>query len=175
MQLTPEQRDGLFDAFTREAFHLELRDYYGVPTEADPFTRWQRGEPDDLEWFRPWLARMQRVAEAGRTVRRLRVVTEPVTDYIRWEYTVATPPTLEAGEDIRWLPRHMVPADVVFPLDGRDWWLFDDQLLAVGRFDDDGRVLGSDLITTPAIVAECVALRDKLWSAGIPHHEFKLT
>ncbi|MFI6910100.1 DUF6879 family protein [Nonomuraea sp. NPDC050394] len=172
--ITPEQRDALFDNFTRDAFHLELRDEYGVPSETDPITRWQRGEPDDLAWFEPWLERIRRVTAAGRTVRRVRVISEPVSAYIRWEHEIATEPTLAAGEDIRWLPRRALPDGVVWPLDGRDWWLFDDHLLAVGAFDDDGRVLGSELVTVPEIAAACVALRDRLWPLATPHREFKL-
>ncbi|MEV1245064.1 DUF6879 family protein [Nonomuraea sp. NPDC049750] len=169
--ITPDQRDELFDTLERDAFHLELRDEYGVPRENAPFARWKRGERDDCAWMEPWLARVRTSASAGRSMRRLRIVTEPVSDYIRWEHAV-TPPMVEAGEEIRWLPRHQLPA-VEFPLDGSDWWLFDDQLLAVGRFDHDGRVLGSELVTDPAVVAQCAAVRDHLWPLAIPHAEYK--
>lgn len=56
---------------------------------------------------------------------------------------------------------------------GNDWWLFDDRLLAVGHFDPDGRVLGSELVADPRVVAECVRVRDQLWSRAIPHPEYK--
>lgn len=170
--ITPDQRDELFATFDRDAFHLELRDHYGVPGEEGPFARWRRGEPDDLAWLQPWLARVQAATAASRAVRRVRVVTEPVSEYIRWEHSL-TPVTIEAGEDIRWLPRHRMPA-VDLPLDGADWWLFDDRLLAVGRFDDDGRVLGSELVTNSAMVARCVEVRELLWPLSVPHHEYKI-
>lgn len=169
--ITPDQRDELFDVLERDAFHLELRDEYGVLREGGPFARWTRGEPDDFAWMEPWLARIRATTRGGRTVRRVRVVSEPTTAYIRWEHAV-TPPMVEAGEDIRWLPRHQLPA-VELPLGGSDWWLFDDRLLAVGRFDDDGRVLGSELVTDPAVVAQCAAVRDHLWPLAILHAEYK--
>jgi hypothetical protein len=63
----------------------------------------------------------------------------------------------------------LVPADVVFSLEGRDWWLFDDSLVAVGEFDDHGRPLGSRISTDPALVRQCISLRDRLWLSAIPH------
>ncbi|MFC5829859.1 DUF6879 family protein [Nonomuraea insulae] len=170
--ITSDQRDELFESFRCEAFHLELRDHYGVPGEEGPFARWRRGVPDDLGWLQPWLARVRAATSADRIVRRVRVVTEPVSDYIRWEHAVA-PTNLEAGEDIRWLPRHRL-SRLELPMSGADWWLFDDRLLAVGRFDDDGRVLGSELVTDAAVVARCAEVRDLLWAQAVPHDEYKI-
>ncbi|SOD67486.1 hypothetical protein SAMN06272781_1063 [Streptomyces sp. 1222.2] len=120
----------------------------------------------------PWTRLIRRVTGEGKTVRRVRVVTEPHTPYIQWEHAT-TALDEEAGEEIRWLPRHRLPESITFPVGGNDWWLYDDRLLAVGHFGPDGRVLGSELIEDPDTVAECVRLRDLLWSAAIPHPEYK--
>ena len=45
--------------------------------------------------------------KAGRSVRRVRIVSEPLSDYQRWSYSIAYP-MVEAGEDIRWVPRRLV-------------------------------------------------------------------
>lgn len=170
--ITSAQRDELFDTFTRDAFHLELRDDYGSPIEDTPYARWRRGEPDDFAWLDAWTALMKRVTGSGRSVRRVRVVSEPHSEYVRWEHSL-TRLNVEVGEDIRWLPRHRLPEDSDFPVGGNDWWLFDDRLLAVGHFDAEGRVLGSELIEEPAIVAQCIRVRDQLWTAALPHIEYK--
>ncbi|MFF1450204.1 DUF6879 family protein [Streptomyces sp. NPDC058274] len=170
--ISPAQRNQLFDSYERDAFHLELRDNYAVPGEASPFASWQQGEPEDLTWHEPWLGLVRRATSNGRTIRRVRVVTEPLSPYIQWEYSV-TPQNQGAGEDIRWLPRHLLPKGIVFPADGNDWWLFDDRLLAVGHFDDQCRVLGSELIEAPAVLADCISVRDTLWDIAIPHTEYK--
>ncbi|AJC53952.1 hypothetical protein GZL_01352 [Streptomyces sp. 769] len=115
---------------------------------------------------------MKRVTDSGKTVRRVRIVTEPHSSYIQWEYAT-TNVNEEAGESIRWLPRHKLPEGLHFPVNGNDWWLFDDQLLAVGHFDDDGRVLGSEIVEAPNVVAECIRVRDLLWSLATPHREYK--
>ncbi|MER8068016.1 DUF6879 family protein [Streptomyces sp. NPDC094034] len=170
--ITSAQRDELFDSFTHDAFHLELRDDYGSPVEDTPYARWQRGEPDDFRWLDPWMALMKRAIAEGRTVRRVRVVSEPHSRYVGWEHSL-TRLNLEAGEDIRWLPRHQLPEGITLPVAGNDWWLFDDQLLAVGHFDSEGRVLGSELIEDPETVAECVRVRNRLWAAAIPHVDYR--
>ncbi|MFE3118797.1 DUF6879 family protein [Streptomyces niveus] len=171
--ITSARRDELFDSFISDAFHLELRDDYGSPVEDTPYARWQRGEPDDFAWLAPWTALMKRVIGSGRSVRRVRVVSEPHSEYVRWEHSL-THLNLEAGEDIRWLPRHRLPQGSAFPVAGNDWWLFDDRLLAVGHFDADGRVLGSELIEEPETVAECIRVRDRLWTTAVPHVEYTL-
>ncbi|MFE0420900.1 DUF6879 family protein [Streptomyces sp. NPDC058953] len=170
--ITSAQRDELFHTFRQDAFHLELRDDYGSPVEDTPYARWQRGEPDDYVWLDPWMALMKRVTGEGKSVRRIRVVTEPHSRYVGWEHSL-TRLNQDAGEDIRWLPRHRLPETIAFPVAGNDWWLFDDRLLAVGHFDQDGRVLGSELIENPETVAECIRVRDLLWTMATPHREYK--
>ncbi|MBT3160584.1 hypothetical protein KQH42_27810 [Streptomyces sp. CHA1] len=170
--ITSAQRDDLFDEFERDAFHLELRDDYGSPVEDTPYARWKRGEPDDFSWLQPWKSLMARVTGEGKTVRRVRVVSVPHTQYVTWEHSL-TDLNIEVGEDIRWLPRHLLPQGITFPVQGNDWWLYDDRLLAVGHFDAEGRVLGSQIIENPATVAECIRLRDLLWSLATPHAEYK--
>jgi hypothetical protein len=170
--ISSAQRDELFNSFELDAFHLELRDDYGSPVEDTPYARWQRGEPDDYAWLDPWMSLMQAVTSKGRSVRRVRVITEPHSQYVTWEHSL-TRLNIAAGEDIRWLPRHSLSASVSFPVGGNDWWLFDDRLLAVGHFDDDGRVLGSEIIEDAGTVAECIRIRDLLWEVALPHAEYK--
>ena len=159
------ERNQLFESFAQDAFHLELRDDYSVPDEDSPFTSWLRGESVDYSYMEPWTQLIRRVTREGKTVRRVRVVTEPHTPYIQWEHAT-TGINEQAGEEIRWLPRHRLPEGITFPLGGNDWWLYDNRLLAVGHFDSDGRVLGSEIVVDSDAVAECVRLRDLLWAAG---------
>lgn len=170
--MTSKQRDKLLDSFERDAFHLELKDVYRAAYEDGPMARWLSGEPDDYIWMQPWIARVRNAARVGKTIRRLRVITEPITDYIRWEHSV-THLNQEAGEDVRWLPRHSLPTGITFPVEGNDWWLFDDRLLTVGYFHDDLRVKGSELVTDPAIVADCIKIRDQLWPLATRHSEYR--
>ncbi|WP_431979808.1 DUF6879 family protein [Streptomyces qinglanensis] len=165
------ERNQLIEACEHDAFHLELRDDYSVPDEDGPFESWLRDEPVDYAFMKPWTQMVKRLTGEGRAVRRVRIVSHPHTPYIRWEHRT-TPRDVEAGEDIRWLPRHTVPGELVFPFDGKDWWLIDDRLLAVGH-TDAGRVTGHEVIDAPKCISEAVALRDALWSLAIPHGEYR--
>jgi hypothetical protein len=174
--LSTEEWRVLFASFRRDAFHLELRDTYGVAGEASRFSRWLAGERQSYEevaaWFSDWTTKVRAASQAGKTIRRVRVVSEPISDYIAFEWH-DTPHNIEAGEDIRWLPRHRLPADLIVPVDGNDFWLLDDAQVIVNHFDDGGRSRGKELITDPATVAECVKARESLWELAIPHAEYE--
>lgn len=174
MRLTFEQWRAMFTGMRCDAFHLELRDSYGVAGEGSRFGRWLAGERESYqavsEWFSDWTDLVRVHAAAGRTVRRLRVVTEPLTPYIHFEWS-DTPHNVEAGEDVRWLPRHQLP-DVVFPYGGTDFWLLDDEAVVFTRFDDSGKSLGKELVEDPGVVAECAKVRDTLWPLAIPHSAY---
>jgi hypothetical protein len=170
--ISSEERDKLFRKFTSDAFHLELRDSYGNPLEDGILARWRGGTLGDRGWLQPWLAMIREVTGSGKTVRRLRVITEPVTEYVRFEWEI-TPDNLAAGEDIRWLPRHLLPEAITFPRGGLDWWLFDDRQAAFGHFDDEGCVLGSEIVTDPATVAQCASVRNALWPLAIRHGDYE--
>ncbi|MEU9919701.1 DUF6879 family protein [Streptomyces sp. NPDC051001] len=170
--ISSAQRNRLFETFTRDAFHLELRDDYSVADEDGPYESWLRQEPVNYAYMQPWTQLIQRVTGQGKTVRRVRVVTQPHSPYIQWEHA-ATAHNEDAGEQIRWLARHFLPDELVFPVADNDWWLFDGRLLAVGHFDSGGRVLGSELVETADVVAECVRVRDLLWDLATPHREYR--
>lgn len=82
VSITKEKRNQFLATFRREAVHLEIRDVYATDIERDRFATWLRGEPlepdAEAEWWRPWLEVMKRNTEAGKTLRRLRIVSEPV-------------------------------------------------------------------------------------------------
>ncbi|MEW1671983.1 DUF6879 family protein [Streptomyces noursei] len=170
--ISSDERNQLFESCAHGAFHLELRDDYSVPVEDGPYASWLRGDAVDNSFMVPWTDLVKRVTGAGKYMRRVRVVTEPHTPYIQWEYVTAHV-NEEAGESVRWFPRHRLPEGMVFPIAGNDWWLFDDNLLAVGHFNDSGRFIGSELVDAPGAVAECVRVRDLLWPSAIPHSEYK--
>ena len=65
----------------------------------------RRPEEFERRLPRPWLDLIREVTGRGVPVRRARVVSEPVTDYIRFEHAT-TDSNVAAGEQVRWLPRH---------------------------------------------------------------------
>ena len=111
--VTKEERDEFFLRFRRAALHLEMRDSYGTQVEKPHLRKWERGESDDIEWLKPWFDTVRLGTQSGKVFRRMRIISEPITDYIRWEHMDAHL-FVEAGEDIRWLPRKLVSA-IAFP------------------------------------------------------------
>lgn len=166
--LQGEAFDDLFHTFNERAFHLEVQDTYRTPEETGPFRLFLDGQPDDFAWHEPWLALVREVSGGNKSITRVRVVTVPHADYTRWGLTVA-PYNTAAGEDIRWLPRHLVnPHDL--PAD--DYWLFDDDRVVFTVFEPDGRFAGGATTIDPTIVGYCRMVRDRVWQTAIPHSQY---
>lgn len=91
--VTDEQFEELLGSFTREAIHLETRDAYGTDVELPHMAQWARGETDDLEWLQGWCAILREHVAAGKSIRRARIVSEPLSEYQRWSYSIS--PCLE--------------------------------------------------------------------------------
>lgn len=152
----------------RRAFHLELRDTYNVEAEDEPFRRWRDGEPDDYAWHAEWAAFVRQATAAGVQVQRVRLATEPHTDYIRWGLDVS-PLNIKAGEDVRYLPRHLADG-IDFPEE--DFWLLDDDLLILSVFSADGRTGGFARSSSPELLRQCIAVRDQVWKRAVPYSEY---
>lgn len=166
--LQGEAFDELFRAFKHRAFHLEVQDSYHTPEESGPFHLFLTGQPDDFSWHQPWLNLVREVTSAGKSIARTRVVTVPHGDYTRWGLTVGEH-NIAAGEDIRWLPRHLISST---DLSADDYWLFDDDQVVFTVFEPSGRFAGGAATTDPTIVGYCRSVRDQVWQAAIPHGQY---
>jgi len=157
----------------RSAVHLELRDGY---SRADPmFLRWQAGSPvdpvDQDPWWRPWLDLVADTTRRGVAIRRARIVSEPISEYIRFEYGV-TSANVAAGEDVRWLPRREA-SRLLLP--GNDFWVFDDRVVLWNHFTGEGETSpeGRELDDDPEAVKACAAAFEAVWDRAIPHGEYR--
>ncbi|WP_049571692.1 DUF6879 family protein [Streptomyces sp. SBT349] len=154
------------------AVHLELRDTYGVENEIEGFAAWKQGrrlDPEDRDsWWRPWLDLVQEDTAKGVVIRRARIVSEPVTDYIAFEHA-GTFTNVAAGEQIRWLPRRSA-SDLALP--GNDFWLFDGRLVQFNVFDGVGRWVHTDQTEDPAAVELCASAFEAVRERAIPHEKY---
>lgn len=165
----------LLDSARRSAVHLEMRDVYGVAGEADDFGRWQRtGErdtdPESPHWG-SWTSLIRRTVARGVVVRRARIVSEPVSDYIRYEHA-GTPVNIQAGEQVRWLPRRQA-SDIALP--GNDFWLLDDRLIRWNHFTGNGASGGGEISEDPAAAKLCAGAFKAVWARAAPHQEYKIS
>ncbi|MEV7927332.1 DUF6879 family protein [Kitasatospora sp. NPDC088779] len=155
------------------AVHLEMRDAY-QPSDPE-FIAWQQGKRLDpaaerSSWWRPFLDVVTETTARGVVMRRARIVSEPVTDYIRYEYDV-TFPNVRAGEQVRWLPRRKA-ADIALP--GTDLWLFDGSSVLFTYFSGVGEVVDREWRTEPAVVELVKSAFEAVWDRAVPHKEYRL-
>lgn len=166
---TDDEFEELLTSFGSEAVHLEMRDAYGTAVELPHMAKWERGEPDDLEWLQGWCATLREHVKAGKSVRRARVVSEPLSNYQRWSYSIADP-MVDAGEDIRWVPRRLV-SSVALP--GNDFYLFDDKLAVFLLYSGNGLSAGMLSSSDPADLRLCRSSFEAVWKLSIPHREYQ--
>lgn len=154
----------------RSAVHLETRDvYYSNPR----FEAWQNGERTDWDdrasWWRGFHQEIADAVARGVVVRRARVVSEPVTQYIAWEHYV-TQANVTAGEHVRWLSRRDA---VGLLLPANDFWIFDDQLMRVHHFTGDGDWADKELRDDGAVATYSAAF-ESIWEHATPHAEYEV-
>src|SRR5436190_17539337 len=84
---TEPMAHGLLRSAGNSAAHMEMRDSY-TPDDQD-WLDWQAGRRfDPEERWASWSDLIRATVARGVSVRRIRLVSEPVTDYIRFEYDV---------------------------------------------------------------------------------------
>ncbi|MFG2999762.1 DUF6879 family protein [Streptomyces sp. NPDC048340] len=154
------------------AVHLEMRDSYGVDKEKGPFAAWRDGvrlnSDDRATWWRPWLDLVSQAVARGVVIRRARIISEPVTDYIRFEHS-GTFTNIAAGEQVRWLPRRQA-SDIALP--GNDFWLFDGKIVRFNHFTGDGASAGPEMCEEPDVAKLCADAFESVWERGIPHEQY---
>jgi hypothetical protein len=172
--LTSEQWAGLLTSCERSASHLEMRDWYSAEDEKDRFERFlatgRRDHEAEAAERRDWLDLMRRVTDAGVRVRRARIVSEPVSDYIRFEWHGARP-SIAAGEELRWLARRLASG---LALPGNDFWLLDERTAMFNHFSGEGRPLGQEITDDAATAELCRAAFEAVWKLAIPHGEYEV-
>ena len=165
----------LIDSAERSAVHLEMRDVYAVADEQEQIAAWRAGrrlDPADRDsWWRPWLDLIARAVARGVAVRRARIVSEPVSEYIRYEHS-GTFTNVAAWEQVRWLPRRET-AGLCLP--GNDFWLIDGRRVRWNHFDGAGTDTAPEMSDDPAIAEQCAAAFEAVWDRAVPHEDYKIS
>ncbi|WP_326846530.1 DUF6879 family protein [Streptomyces kaniharaensis] len=164
--------EDLLRSCRRSAVHLELRDGY---MRDDPlYLRWQAGHRDDrsdrASWWSPWLQLVADATARGVEVRRARVVSEPVSEYVRFEHEI-TFRNVASGEAVRWLPRRRTTD---LPLPGNDFWLIDDRVAVIHHFSGDGDFVDDETTDDPEVVKLCASAFAAVWERAVPHQDYVL-
>lgn len=146
------------------ALKLELRDEYLTTDPA--YLAWQRGDRDETyRLYAPWTYTVREAVGRSVDMRRVRVVSEPASDYIRFEHAVTQIVNIDGGEQIRWIGRGDV-ADLLLP--PVDLWVLDDIVL-VYLFGANGESAGAQLIEDLAVVSRAREAIEAAWERAIEH------
>jgi hypothetical protein len=148
----------MLHSFRHTAWRWETQGVYREPYEQEPLRAFLAGDEPDLSFMDGWWADVRAGTDAGRKYGRVRVLTEPLTDYLRFELSF-THRNVEAGEEVRVLTDARRRE---LGLPEEDFWLFDDELVALMHFDDGGFTY-ADAIRDPATVSEFREIRDVAW------------
>ncbi|MBP0448620.1 hypothetical protein J5Y04_03555 [Kitasatospora sp. RG8] len=158
----------------RTAVHLEMRDSYGVADELPAVERFKQTGQSDLdpesEYWAPWTAMVREAVARGVVLRRARIISEPVTDYIRYEHAM-TPVNIGAGEEVRWLPRRRA-SDLALP--GNDFWVFDGRAVRFNHFTGTGDWADPRTSYTEdeAVARLCSSAFEAVWERAVPHEQY---
>lgn len=169
----PQAAEDLLAGALHSAVHLEMRDSYAVVGEAEEFEQFKRtGMHPDLdpegEGWSGWVSMVRGAVARGVVVRRARIVSEPVTAYIRYEHA-GTVVNLAAGERVRWLARRRA-SDLA--LSGNDFWLFDGQVVRFNHFTGEGASAGPETRDDVADAVKARLARSRVVRTG--HHRFAI-
>jgi hypothetical protein len=162
----------LLGACTTSAVHLEMHDQH---LTSDPaFQAWLAGQPapqDPAVQYRAFTGTVRDAVRRGVSVRRARIISEPVSDYVRWEHALTGPVNVAAGEQVRWLPRRLAST---LALPGNPYWVFDDRLVRFTVFAGDGEVAGQQYSEDPGVITACLAAFEAVWDLATPHEDYRI-
>jgi hypothetical protein len=158
----------LIAATASSAVHLEMRDAYTPDDQR--FVDWLAGKPLPCPANPGWSELVRAHTARGVWFRRARVVSEPLTDYLRFEHAITEDVNVSAGEEVRWLPRRRA-SDLYLP--GNDFWLFDGRLIRFSYFSGDGDILDDELVSDTAVARMCQAAFEAVWARSIPHSDYR--
>ncbi|MBA2324724.1 MAG: hypothetical protein H0V92_12175 [Pseudonocardiales bacterium] len=148
-------------------FRFEALPAYRGSDEEGEIAAFLRGDPPPPRdpSSEDWMAMICGHRAAGRVMERVHAVTEPLTDYLRWELTWGYPPHVQVGEDVRILD---LTAGWPDELPRRDFHLFDNCELYDAHYAEDGTWLGVERITDPARAVAACHWRAALWHRAVP-------
>ena len=139
-----------------------------MPDEQDEYQRFLAGEKPPADLHYSWLDRVAHFRATGREIQRVHVVTRPLSDYLRYEFTWAYAFNVKAGEEIRILD--LTGKDNP-GLPSEDFWMFDERRVVRMMYRPDGSQIGRELLDIPDI-EQYVKYRNVALAMSVPFEEY---
>jgi Family of unknown function (DUF6879) len=163
MMLDAQALGARLRAARHDLFRIEALDRYAVPTDGGDYQRYLDGEPEpDPARKAAWHERLAAERARGLYRRRIHVIHEPLSDYLRFEFDWGH--RLNAHlEDIRVLALAHPPS----AQDWHDFWMVDDRDVLAMAYGADGQFEGA-LPVLAGNVRLYRMIRDAAWEAAVP-------
>lgn len=162
-------RDYLNEHHTFDMLRVQTLPHYDVTSDGGDFRAYLRGEPGpDPARKGPWLDRLRELTAAGRGWRVVHVLKTPLSDYLRygceWGYAL----NVEAGQKIRILD--VTGDDLAGSLCAvGDFYIVDRRSLVRMHYDDEGRFVGAEPITSGSTLSNVLHSTGELaWQRAEP-------
>lgn len=170
--LEDDEFNRLFLDFRYTCYRLETLQRYDVSYEREEYRRFLAGEaqgasPGIAGWIE---GTVSKAVSAGKCMRRVHVVEEPLSDYVRYEFGWAYEHTVSAGEDVRLIP--VEPGGWPEGLPHYDYWLFDSALLVAMYYDDNGTFSEAEIVDDPRKVVDANRWRDMAVAMSVPYRSY---
>ncbi|MEL3944517.1 DUF6879 family protein [Streptomyces sp. LNU-CPARS28] len=156
-----------FAEIKQEAWRLETLPQYLVPQEAELFAAFRDDRPITPYTASSYTDRVSRQRAEGKCNGRVHVVTQPLSDYLRFEFARFYTVHVRAGDDIRILDVTNRPN----PLEGaQDFWMFDRSEVVLMNYEADGTQINREVFegdVSPFIEYQRIAMAE-----SVPFEEY---
>ncbi|MBT2415656.1 DUF6879 family protein [Streptomyces iakyrus] len=143
MLLDGDEWRAMLREFQSEAWRLETLPQYLVPQESGELEAFRAGKRIDPHTYSSaYTEDLKRLRGEGKRKGRVHIVTRPLSEYLRFEFSRYYAPHVLAGEDVRILD----VTDRENPLSGvRDFWMFDHSTVVLMHYENDGTQISREL------------------------------
>ena len=157
--------DELISTFKKSAKRLEiLQEFHIEGGEWENFQKFKNGEvasafPELVDWN-------EQIAEwtkQGKTVERVRVFENPLSDYLKYEIFEAYAPCALSGQKVNFVSRKQLDK-IAGKKKMKDFWIFDDKFVFEMDYDENHNYCGGRIVDG----AEEKEIYQKLLAASQP-------
>lgn len=133
-----------FSSFKKSARRLELLQEYHIDgNEWETFRKFKAGEPTAIyEELAEWNSLLDSWTKRGISVDRIRVIDNPLSDYLKYQIDLGYVPSALCGQSVRFISRDRFN-EISKGLINTDFWLFDDEFVFELVYDEKGAFLES--------------------------------
>jgi hypothetical protein len=161
----------LFSSYKSSAFRLETLQTYAVSYEDKPFQDFLAGKKryTDSEHI-GWVNLIRANIMAGKTMSRVHLIQEPLTDYLKFEILWPYRDNVDAGDDIRLVV--LKQGEWPTNLPKKDFWLFDESLVADMKYDEKYGFVEAVITDDPKIVDQRIQWRNESIRLSISYEDY---